>query len=256
MKTRLFIIIVAFALIMTSCYYKDLQYSFDRSTGGVLVESSCFYLAQVREYRNPKGISRFPDGGQILEVRKIFGLFKTDTLSNTTEMAAELLKVNGWPSRYKSRLEKNGTDIIIGIANIHFPDSVNGIYLYNLNSGKLTRYSGEGVLPAISKTFTRLAYCYDTILYIEDYSDRSLVAKYHLDVDPVFVEWAGDSGILLFCYDPFRVLELDLNTGLINKSELEYIPNYGQEMNATEIRKIIERSSPDLKNLLDQKTKD
>jgi len=35
--------------------------------------------------------------------------------------------------------------------------------------------------------------------------------------------------------------------------ELEYIRNYDQEVAATEIRKIVERSSPDLKRFLDNR---
>ena len=47
--------------------------------------------------------------------------------------------------------------------------------------------------------------------------------------------------------------ELDLNTGSVNQSELEYIRNYDQEVGATEIRKIVERSSPDIKSFLDNR---
>lgn len=250
--TGIISVIITLIAMLNSCYYRELQYSFERSGGAVIAGSSCYYLGQVKEFRRPKGISRFPDGGQIKEIRKIFGFFLTDTISNTTIIAAKLPPVRGWPSWFKTRLEKNETDIVIGIANIITHDSVNGIYLYNIKSGKLTKYSEDGVLPAISETTTLLSYCIDSTLYIEDYSGRSLVSKYYLDVDPVFVTWVGDAAILLFCHDPFRVMELDLNTGIVVDSDMEYIRNYDQELNATEIRKIVEKSTPDLKEILDQ----
>ncbi len=251
MKSKIGILVVINMLMLSSCYYREQVYSFNRSTGGVYAGSSCYYLAQVKEYRNPKGISRFPDGGQIKVIRQLFSLFRTDTISNTTEVAAILGDVKGWPSRYKSRLEENGTDIVIGIANISFPDSVNGIYLFNLKTGRVLKYSGAGVLPALSRTGTRLAYCKDTMLFIEDYSDKSLLGRYPLDVEPVFITWGNENEILLFCSDPYRVMVLDLKNDALNKSGMDYIPNYDQEVGATEIRKIIERSSPDLKKILD-----
>ena len=253
MKSKIWILLPIIMLMLNSCYYRELVYSFDRSTGGVYAGSSCYYLARVREYRNPKGISRFPDGGQVKVLRQLFGLFRTDTLSNRTEMAVKLTDVKGWPSRYKTRLEENGTVIAVGILNISFPDSVNGIYLYNLVSGRILKYSGEGDMPTLSKSGTRIAYCNDSIVFIEDYSDKALIARYHLDVDPVFITWGNDDEIYLFCYNPFRVMVLDLNTGSVNQSELEYIRNYDQEVGATEIRKIVERSSPDIKRFLDNR---
>ena len=251
MKSKIGILVVINMLMLSSCYYREQVYSFNRSTGGVYAGSSCYYLARVREYRNPKGISRFPDGGQVKELRQLFGLFSTDTLSNRTEVAAILADVKGWPSRYKSRLEKNGTDIAIGIVNISFPDSVNGIYLYNLESGRILKYSGDGDMPTLSKTGTRIAYCRDKVLLVEDYSDKTLINSYSLDTVPVFLSWEDENKILLFCSDPFRVMVLDLKNDALNKSGMDYIPNYDQEVGATEIRKIIERSSPDLKKILD-----
>ena len=253
MKSRIFILAVVIILMLNSCYYRELVYSFNRSSGGVYAGSSCYYLAQVKEYRNPKGISRFPDGGQIKVIRQLFGLFRTDTISNTTEIAAILGDVKGWPSRYKTRLEENGTVIAIGIENISFPDSVNGIYLYNLESGRILKYSGEGDIPTLSRIGTRIAYCNDSIVFIEDYSDKSLIVRYPLDIDPVFITWGNKNEILLFCYDPFLVLKLDLKTGYINQSESQYIRNYNQELNATQIRKIVERSPPNLKSFLDNR---
>jgi len=253
MKSKIWILLSIIMLMLNSCYYRELVYSFDRSTGGVYADSLCYYLARVREYRNPKGISRFPDGGQVKVLRQLFGLFRTDTMNNRTEMAAILADVKGWPSRYKSRLEKNGTDIAIGILNISFPDTVNGIYLYNLRSGRILKYSGEGDMPTLSKTGTRIAYCRDKMLLVEDYSDKTPINSYSLDTVPVFLSWKDENKILLYCSDPFRVMVLDLKDGALKKSGMDYIPNYGQEVGATEIRIIVERSSPDLKRFLDNR---
>lgn len=218
-----------------------------------MVGSSCYYLAQVREYRNPKGISRFPDGGMSKEIRQLFGLFKTDTISKSTLLVARLGDVNGWPVRYKSRLEENGKDIAIGIININLPDSINGIYLYNLNSGRIIKYSDAEALPALLKTGTKIAFCNNKTMSVEDYYDKTLVNSYPVDIEPVYISWGNENRILLFCYDPFRVMELDLESGTVLSSATEYISNYNQEVRATEISDMVEKTSPDLKNLLNDK---
>lgn len=252
MKAKIWILILILMMILSSCYYREVVYSFNRSRGGVYEDNTCYYLAQVKEFRRPKGISRFPDGGTIKELRQLFGFFMTDTLADSTEVLAVMNDLSGWPSRYKTRLENNGTDIVIGIADISSPDPVNGIYFYNLNSGRFYKYSGEGVFPTLAKTGTRIAYCKDTILSVEDYSDKSLIDTYTLDTEPVYICWEDENRILLFCSDPFRVLELNLNSGKINSTELEYIKNYNQEVGIMEINRLTDRSSPDLKMLLDK----
>ncbi len=253
MKSRIGILIIASILLLSSCYHRELAYSFKRSTGGVLTGSSCYYLAQIREYRNPKGISRFPDGGQTKEIRQLFGLFKTDTISKSTLLVAGLGDVNGWPVRYKTRIEKNGSDIAIGIVNINLPDSINGIYLYNISSGRILKYSDEEALPSLSESGSQIAYCSNKILSVEDYINKTSLARYTLDIKPVFISWGNENEILLFCSDPFRVMELDLRSGTVKSSEAEYIANYSQEIGASEISKMVEKTYPDLKELLDSK---
>jgi hypothetical protein len=218
-----------------------------------MVGSSCYYLAQVREYRNPKGISRFPDGGQTKEIRQIFGLFKTDSNNKKTVLAARLGDVYGWPVRYKTRLEKNGNDIAIGIVNINLPESINGIYLYNLNSGRIIKYSVVKALPALSKTGTKIAFCNNKTVSVEDYYTKTLINSYPVDIEPVYLSWGNENRILLFCSDPFRVIELDLITGMVNSSDVKYISNYSQELGATEINNMVDKTIPDLSKLLDNK---
>ena len=252
MKSNAGILIAVLCMLMlNSCYQRELVYSFNRSSGGVSAGSSFYYLAQVREYRNPKGISRFPDGGQTKEIRQLFGLFKTDSMSKSTVLVASLGDVNGWPVRYKARLEKNGTDIAIGIININLPDSINGIYLFNLDSGRMLKYSREEALPSFSKTGSQITYCSNKILSVEDYTDKTSIIRYPLDIEPVFISWGNEYMIHLFCSDPFRVMELDLKSGVVNSSDMDYIANYNQELGATEISRIIEKAPPDLKKLLD-----
>ncbi len=253
MKSKIGILIMTNILMLSSCYHRELVYSFEKSSGGVMAGSSCYYLAQVREYRNPKGISRFPDGGQTKEIRQIFGLFKTDSISKLTVLAARLGDVYGWPVRYKTRLEKNGSEIAIGIVNINLPDSVNGIYLFNLNSGRILKYSAEESLPALSKSGSQIAYFSNKILSVEDYRVKSPAIRFPLDIEPVFISWGNDDLIFLFCSDPFRVMELDLKTGKINSSDMGYIANYNQELGATEIKNIVNKTIPDLSKLLDNK---
>lgn len=250
-RTGYLIIVIISSSILNSCYYRQPIYSFEQSSGGVLSGSSCYYLAQVKEYRNPKGISRFPDGGQTKEIRQLFGLFKTDSISGITVLEARLGDVYGWPVRFKTRLEKNNSDIAIGIVNINQPDSVNGIYLFNIDSGKILKYSDEEALPALAITGSRIAYCSNKILSVEDYSSKAPAATYPVEITPVFISWSGEQEILLFCSEPFRVLKLNLLTGRVDSSEVNYLANYKQELGAAEIHDMVKMTSSDLRRLLD-----
>jgi hypothetical protein len=51
----------------------------------------------------------------------------------------------------------------------------------------------------------------------------------------VYITWENENETLLFYSDPFRVMTLDLQTGMINSSDLKYIANYDQELDIEEI---------------------
>jgi hypothetical protein len=249
MNYRITIILLAITMI-PSCYQKELFYSFDTSYGGVIVGSSCYYLAQVREYKSPKGISRFPDGGQSKEIRQLFGLFKTDSMSKSTIMVTRLPEIHGWPSRYATRMEKKGSYIVIGIINVTLPDSINGIYIYDLKKDEIRKYCEKKALPSISQDGTQIAYCYDNKLMIDDFPTHTSLASFHITPEPVFLTWKSKEEILLFFSDPFRVMVINVISGNITASDLKYIPNYGQDANATDIKNFVKQTSPDLKGLL------
>lgn len=251
MNIKISILAIITMLILSSCYHMELVYSFEKSSGGVMVGSSCYYLAQVREYRNPKGISRFPDGGQTKEIRQIFGLFKTDSINKKTVLAARLGDVYGWPVRYKTRIEKNNSDIAIGIVNINLPDSINGIYLYNIDSGKILKYSNEEASPTLAITGSQIAYCSNKILTVEDYSIKTSITRYPVEITPVYISWENENEIFLFCSDPFRVMKLNLQNGKIDSSGMEYISNYKQELGAADIKNIVTITTSELRKLID-----
>jgi hypothetical protein len=116
MKSTLKYCLAIICLIqLNSCYHKQILYSFTPSNGGVRVDSSIIYLAEAKQYQMPKGISRFPDGGQIKVRNQIFGLFQTDTLKKNTVLIAILGEVKGWPSRFATRIEKSQNYIIMRI---------------------------------------------------------------------------------------------------------------------------------------------
>lgn len=248
--------IVFFAFItletLSSCYHRKLNYSFEPSYGGVISGSTCYYLAQVREFQMPKGISTLPDGGISRDVRQLFGLFKTDTLSNSTVLITRLGNVMGWPSRYSTRLERNNSLIAIGIENITQPDSVSGIYLYNLKSGKLIKYSKEVGLPALSKGSSLIAYCIKNRLVVEDYSTKTKLFSYLLNFVPVFITWENDNEINIYFSDPFRVMVLDINTGRVSESKRKYIKNYDQEIDINKLNRIFKGSVDQPKDILDK----
>ena len=234
-----------------SCYHKELQYSFDTSCGGVIAGTSCYYLANVREFQMPKGISTFPDGGMSKDVRHLFGLFRTDTLTSSTLLLTRLGEVIGWPSRYATRMEKSGLYIAIGIVNVTQADSVGGIYLYNIKSDKLEKYSKETALPSLSKNGTLMTYCIKNRLVVDDYYSKTTLLSYLLNDEPVFVTWKSDDEIYLFLSNPFRVRILNISTGKTTDTNLKYIKDFDQEVDIQKISKIFNGSAEESKTILD-----
>ncbi len=247
---KLYFLSVVLGLLLSSCYTRELYYSFEPAHGGVVVGSSYYYLAQVREYRLPKGISRFPDGGMSKETRQVFGLFKTDSVMNQTFLVHKMDDIFGWPSRYETRIDRNDSFIIYAITNVNFPDSLDGIYLLNLKNNNFKKYSNLKVLASISD-FNQIAYCIDNKLSVDDI-DGTQLYSYVLNSKPVFVDWNTDDEIYIYLSNPYSVKMLKLSSGKTTNTELEYAPNYAQEKNKTQILKVISSSTPNLKALLNQ----
>ncbi|NOU20125.1 MAG: hypothetical protein HOO91_21420 [Bacteroidales bacterium] len=246
---NLFVLIALCAL--SSCYHRELHYSFDTSSGGVISGSSYYYLANAREFQMPKGISTFPDGGMSRDVRYLFGLFKTDTLTNSTILVTKIGKVVGWPSRYSTRLDKNSSYIGIGIINVTQVDSINGIYLYNLKNNKFKRYSKESGLPAFTQNGLLMAYCIKNKLVIDDYASKNTLFSYLLNFVPEFVTWKSDNEIYLFLSNPFRVKILNISTGVTTDTRLKFIKNFDQEIDINQINRKIKNPSKESKVILD-----
>jgi len=239
-------------LIFTSCYHKELFYSFDPSYGGITSGTSYYYLAHVREYKMPKGISTFPDGGMSKDVRQLFGLFKTDSITKSTILLSRLGDVVGWPSRYSTRLDKNSFCIAIGIENITFRDSVNGIYLYDFKSGKLDKYSKEAGLPALFDNSSLMTYCIENKLVVDDIASKTILYSYLLNVAPAFVTWKNDHEILIYFFNPTEVKILNTTTGKVIKSDLKYMKNFDQEIDIGQIKKIVKELTNLSRDILDQ----
>lgn len=245
---KLQLLFMVLGLIFSSCYTRELYYSFEPSHGGVTVGSTYFYLAQVREYRMPKGISRFPDGGMSKETRQVFGLFKTDSVENSTKFIYQLPDVYGWPAMYSTRIDKNDSFIVFGIANVSFPDSLDGIYLYNLKNNTCRHYSKSKTLPSISES-NQIAYSIENKLSIDDI-DGTQLFSYVMNSKPVFVDWKNDDEIYIYHSNPFKVQMLKLSTGKTVNTNLDYLSNFAQEKTKSQIFKVIKTSNPDLKELL------
>ncbi len=237
-----------FGILLTSCYTRELYYSFEPSHGGVAVGESYYYLAQVREYKLPKGISRFPDGGMSKETRQVFGLFRTDSIQNKTFLVYTMPSIYGWPVRYSTRFDKNESFIVFGISNVSYPDSLDGIYLFNLKSNVVKKFSSNKALPTISD-LGQIAYCVENKLSIDDIDGTNLFS-YILNEKPVFVDWKNPDEILIFNSNPFRVQVIRLSTGKTTLTSIEYPSNYGQEITKSDIIKVFNSSSPDLKVFL------
>ncbi len=245
---KLYFVSVVLGLLLSSCYTRELYYSFEPSHGGVTVGSSYYYLAQVREYRMPKGISRFPDGGMSKVTRQVFGLFKTDSLENSTKLVYKLPDVYGWPVRYSTRIDENDSFVVFGIVNVSFPDSLDGIYLYNLKNKSFSRYSKSKALPSISE-FNQIAYCIDNKLSVDDI-DGTQLFSYILNSIPAFVDWNTNDEIYIYFSNPNSAQMLQLSTGKTSSTDFNCISNYAQEKSKSQILKVIKTSNPDLRELL------
>lgn len=247
---NLYFLFIMFGILFSSCYTRELYYSFEPSHGGVVVGSSYYYLAQVREFRKPKGISRFPDGGMSREERQIFGLFRTDSVENKTHLVYRMDDICCWPARFSTRMDKNESYIVFGIINVNFPDSLDGIYLYNISSKTLKRYSQIKSLPAISGN-NRIAFCVENKLTVNDLDGIQLFS-YILNAKPVYITWNDGDEIFIYFSEPFMVQKIKLSTGKTTTIEKEYLPNYAQERTKTQILKVIRDSNPDLKGFLNE----
>lgn len=237
-----------FGILLTSCYTRELYYSFEPSHGGVTVGTSYYYLAQIREHRMPKGISRFPDGGMSKETRQVFGLFCTDSVANKTTLVFQMSNIYGWPVRYSTRFDKNETFIVFGISNVSFPDSIDGIYLFSLKNSDLRRFSNSKALPSISE-INQIAYCVENKLSIDDLDGTNLFS-YILNDKPVFVDWKDSDEIYVFNTNPIRVHIINISLGKTILTDKEYPRNYGQENSKSDILRVVKTTNPDLKGFL------
>ncbi len=197
-------------LSLASCYQKEVCYSFTPLKGGVRVEGSVYYLAQAREYR----LSKFPSG-IAKEQRQVFGLFRTDTAERSTTVAAQLADICAFESCYKSHLEHGDSFIAFGVYNVAYPDSVDGVYLFNLKRNSLTRITRAKSLPSMLPNGSLIAYFSGNRLIIDEVATRTTLVSYLLTRAPDLVSWK-DAKTLLLCYpDAQTVQTLNLETGRI-----------------------------------------
>ena len=238
-------------LSMISCYNKTVEYSIETSYGGTVSGPFYYYMAEIKEYRSPKGISRFPDGGMSKILRKQFGIYRTDTINLKTSTVALFPQVSGWPSGYTTRMDSNDSCIVVGIYNLTAPDATDGIYLISTENGAIRKYNNLRAFPAFSPVQSEMAYCIGNNLIIDNYEKDSTILSFKLKSEPVFIEWNSENLILLFCSEPFRTEEIDIKHGMIRDSKLKYVSNYAQELDAGQIRKMIKISKPDFKEMLD-----
>ena len=220
---------------------------------GVLLLEPPITIWQISvNFKNQKALVPFLMAGMSKDVRQLFGLFRTDTLTSSNILVTKLGNVVGWPSRYSTRVGKNPWYIAIGIMNVTQPDSIDGIYLYNFKNEKLEKYSKVGALPSLSGSGSLMAYCIHNKLVIDDYESKNTLFSYLLNFEPVFVTWKSDNEIYIFFSNPFRVKVLNIKTGLTSDSRLKYIKNFDQEVGIERISKIFKGSPKGLKEILDK----
>lgn len=204
------LVLLVLFLSLASCYQKEVCYSFTPSKGGVRVEGSVYYLAQAREYRQ----SKFPPG-IAKELRQVFGLFRTDTAEHSTTVVAQLVDICAFEPCYKSHLEHGDSYIAFGVYNVAYPDSVDGVYLFNLKRNSLTRIARAKSLPTMLPNGSLIAYFSGNRLIIDEVATRTTLVSYLLTSAPDFVSWK-DAKTLLLCYPGTHPVQtLNLETGRI-----------------------------------------
>lgn len=233
MKIKLIILAAVIMLCNLSCYKKELSRTVEYSNGAWNESRTEFiFLRWERDFHQPGGISRFPDGGIPKYVRdeKFISVFNKDT----GEVKA-LDKAKGTPRGYPPsvRFSWKGDMVVYKIWSADMKEnSSNPVVLIDMNSGETREFLSEGEKPELSPDAKRLATVKDNSVWIMNIDGTGG----HIAFEPgepelIFIIWDKADEMDLYLRDQgrFVVYTLDLNKGGLRRSGKPYLKNYGNE---------------------------
>jgi hypothetical protein len=238
-------ILLLILMILPSCYQKEIHTSFKPSDGGAMEGTNLYFLAQAREYRLPKGISRFPDGGRARELRQVFGLYVTDTLSGSTGLLYRLPDIQRWPAGYSTRLEAKSGLVVFGIRELSPPSVTgtpayagNGIYLHTPATGVTGKITVTPALPTLANGGGAIAWFEnDTLTTLERSTGQYSV--FPVKANPAFIRWENPEYLLFYRRDTAQTLVFSFKDSELRTSQEPYLTHYGQAVKRSVILKAI-----------------
>ena len=233
MKIKLIILTAVIMLFNLFCYKKELSRTVEYSAGTWNESRTEFiFLRWERDFHQPVGISRFPDGGIPKYVRddRFICVFSKD--SGEVKVLAEAI---GTPRGYPPsvRFSWKGDMVVYKIWSADTKEnSANPVVLIDMNSGERREFLSAGEKPELSPDVKRLATVKDNSVWIMNIDGTGG----HIAFEPgepelIFIMWdkVDEMGLYLRDQGKFIVYTLDLNKGELRRSGKPYLKHYGNK---------------------------
>ncbi len=216
-----------------SCYEKELTRAVHYSTGRWDSSGREFiFLRWERDFHQPKGAARFPDGGIPKYVRdeKFICVFSRDT--GEVRVAA---RASGIPRGYppSARFSRKGDMAAYKIWSADVKEnSANPVVLINMKSGETREFLSAGEKPELSPDAIRIATVKNNTVWIMNIDGTGGHAAFEPgEPELIFMMWnkADEMDLYLREQGKFVVYTLDLKKGELRRSGKPYLENYGNE---------------------------
>lgn len=213
------------------CYERKITKIVEYSAGAWNDNGSRFIFMQwERDFRMPRGLARFPDGGipKYLRDECFVCVYNKDSRS-IQKIGTAVGKPRGYPPA--ARFSWKGARAVYKIWNAHEVENAqNPIMLIDMDSFEQSEIIREGEKPELSPDASRVAYIKGNALCVFDMSRRE--SKKLMDPAPlelVFTMWTKERTMDLHVRDrgKFSVYSLDIPKGALNKSGKPYLKNFG-----------------------------
>lgn len=222
------------------CYERKITKIVEYSAGAWNDNGSRFIFMQwERDFRAPRGLARFPDGGipKYLRDECFVCVYDKDS-GSIQKIGTAVGKPRGYPPEV--RFSWKGTRAVYKIWNAYDVENArNPIMLIDMDSYTQREILREGEKPELSPDASRVAYIKGNALYIFDIAGRAGIKV----MEPPFLEliytmWNDERTIDLYVRESgrFAVYSLDIAQGRLSKSRKPYLKNFGNKHTPDVIR--------------------
>ncbi len=222
------------------CYERKITKIVEYSNGAWNDDGSRFIFMQwERDFRMPKGLARFPDGGIPKYLRdECFVCVYDRAGKSIRKIGTAVGKPRGYPPA--ARFSWKGARAVYKIWNAHEAEnSQNPIMLIDMESYAQQKIIDQGEKPELSPDASRVAYIKGNALYIFDIPGRASVKAIEpSSLELVFTMWNDERAIDLHVREAgsFAVYSLDIAQGRMSKSRKPYLKNFGNHHTPDAIR--------------------